>query len=294
MKLLITGAKGQLGSELKRQLDAGKSALGDIPAALHNAEVYYADIEEFDIANLQETSTFISHLSPDVVINCAAFTNVDLCETEQDLAFKVNALGPRNLAIACQKTRAKLVHLSTDYVFDGNAELPYSEDYMPAPDTVYGRTKLLGENYIKEFCDKWFIVRTAWLYSMFGNNFVKTILRLSEKNGHIKVVDDQYGTPTNAEDLAHHLLKLLVTSEFGLYHCTGKGICTWYEFACAIVDNTKTVCEVEPCTTKEFPRPAPRPAFSALEHSMLRATIGDDMRSWEDALKDFFTELENS
>ncbi|MGD9560141.1 MAG: dTDP-4-dehydrorhamnose reductase [Oscillospiraceae bacterium] len=294
MKILITGAAGQLGHELCRQLERGGSALGAIPERLQHAKVIAVDIEEADITSRTETAALIRHHAPDAVISCAAFTNVDAAEAERDTAFRVNALGPRNLAIACEEVGAKLLHLSTDYVFSGTGKEPYSETDLPAPASAYGTTKLLGEAYVRDFCSRWFVVRTSWLYGRTGANFVKTILKLAAEQPEVKVVHDQRGNPTNAEDVAHHLLQLVPTKEYGLYHCTGAGVCSWFEFAQQIVRLAGLKAKVIPCTTEEFPRPAPRPANSALEHRMLRATIGDHMRPWQDALAHYMKEREDA
>lgn len=293
MKILITGAAGQLGQEIQRQLTAGGSALGPVPERLALASVIPVDIDEVDLTNRHDTAALVRRYAPYAVINCAAFTNVDKCESEPDAAFAANALIPRNLALACDEVGAKLVHLSTDYVFLGNASAPLPETALPAPNTVYGATKLLGEEYVKAFSKQWFIVRTAWLYGREGANFVKTILRLVRENGSAKVVSDQIGNPTNAEDLAHHLLQMVPSREYGVYHCTGNGVCSWYDFACEIVRLWGVDATVTPCTTEEFPRPAPRPAYSALDHAMLRATIGDNMRPWQQALEQFYNEMKN-
>lgn len=293
MKILITGAAGQLGQEIQRQLTAGGSALGPVPERLALASVIPVDIDEVDLTNRHDTAALVRRYAPYAVINCAAFTNVDKCESEPDAAYAANALIPRNLALACDEVGAKLVHLSTDYVFSGNASAPLPETALPAPNTVYGATKLLGEEYVKAFSKQWFIVRTAWLYGREGANFVKTILRLVRENGSAKVVSDQIGNPTNAEDLAHHLLQMVPSREYGVYHCTGNGVCSWYDFACEIVRLWGVDATVTPCTTEEFPRPAPRPAYSALDHAMLRATIGDNMRPWQQALEQFYNEMKN-
>ena len=227
------------------------------------------------------------------IISCAAFTNVDGCETNREAAFAVNALGARNLAMAAEEIGAKLVHVSTDYVFSGDAAQPVWEYDLPAPRSVYGKTKLLGEQYVQQFCTHYFIVRTAWLYGYAGNNFVKTMLRLARQNGGVTVVDDQLGNPTNAADLAHEILNLLVTKEYGVYHCTGEGVCSWCEFAAEIIRLSGIPATVTPCTTEQFiagakKQIAPRPAYSALENAMLKATIGNEMRDWKTALACFF------
>ena len=294
MKILITGSHGQLGTELLRQLKEGRSEIGPIPEKLCTAKVIPTDADELDITDRDEVVAFVRRMEPDVIINCAAYTNVDGCESHTEDAFKVNALGPRNLAIAAQKVGAKLVHVSTDYVFPGteNGGIPLDEATMPGPISAYGSTKLLGEQYVQKFCRRHFIVRTAWLYSYYGKNFVKTMVNAGRKLGALTVVNDQLGNPTNAADLAHHLLKLAVSSEYGTYHCTGEGVCSWYDFACEIIRLAGVKATVAPCTSAEYaaahPDAASRPAWSALENRMLACTVGNEMRPWQEALTEFF------
>lgn len=284
MKLLITGCKGQLGSQIINILNKGVSELGAIPKQYKNIEVIGTDAYELNIVDLQRLKEYIKSIKPDIVINSAAYTNVDECEKNRELAFKVNSLGTRNLAIACEEVGAKFIHMSTDYVFEGNGKIPYTEYDITNPISVYGKTKLLGENFVREFCSKYFIVRTAWLYGYNGKNFVKTILKASGEKDQLDVVNDQRGNPTNAEDLAHHILKLGLTEEYGVYHCTGSGECTWYDFAKAIVEYAGIKCIVNPITSDKINRAAKRPAFSSLDNMMLRCTIGDEMRDWREAL----------
>ncbi|NLW78357.1 MAG: dTDP-4-dehydrorhamnose reductase [Ruminococcaceae bacterium] len=291
MRILITGAAGQLGTELCHQLEMGRCALGPLPAQLRGAEVTPVDLPDADLTKHAGADMLLRRYTPDVVINCAAFTQVDLAESEPDAAFAANALAARNLAMACEVAGAKLVHISTDYVFSGDSARAYAETDLPCPASVYGETKLLGEQYVRDFCCRWFIVRTAWLYGRTGGNFVKTMLKLTAENDSVKVVNDQRGNPTNAEDLAYHLLLLAATEEYGLYHCTGNGVCSWYEFASEIARLAGHSAEMIPCTTADFPRPAKRPANSALEHRMLRLTVGDHMRHWQDALADYISEM---
>jgi dTDP-4-dehydrorhamnose reductase len=299
MKILITGAGGQLGTELRRQLAQGGCALGSVPAALQNAAVIATDVgvegmEPLDITDLPAVQAFVGTHKPDVIISCAAFTNVDGCETSRDAAFKVNALGARNLAMAAEAHGAKLIHVSTDYVFSGkeNNGIPLDETALPAPVSAYGATKLLGEEYVKTLCSRYFIVRTAWLYGYVGKNFVKTIRNAAQKFGAVEVVSDQLGNPTNAEDLAYHLLLLSDTEEYGLYHCTGEGVCSWYDFTCEILRLAGVDATVTPCTSAEYkakhPASTNRPAWSALENRMLACTVGNHMRPWQEALACFF------
>ena len=294
MKIIVTGCRGQLGTEIIKQLREGRSEIGPIPEKLMNATVIPVDLPELDISNYKMVDDFIRRQRPDVIINCAAYTNVDGCEVNHDAAFKANALGPRNLAQAAEKTGARLVHVSTDYVFSGreNGGIAQDEATIPGPISAYGSTKLMGEKYVEQFCHRHFIVRTAWLYSYYGKNFVKTMIRLGRTHDKITVVNDQLGNPTNAVDLAYHILKLAVSHDYGIYHCTGNGICSWYDFASAIMQGAGLSCKVEPVTSAQYaaanPASANRPAWSALENRMLRCTVGDEMRDWQDALKDFF------
>ncbi|MDD7792743.1 dTDP-4-dehydrorhamnose reductase [Clostridium sp. 'White wine YQ'] len=291
MKILVTGSKGQLGKQIINILKNKRSEIGAISTEYDNLEIIQVDVEELDITDFISVKEYFGKVMPDVVINCAAYTNVDACESKEDLAFKINALGPRNLAIASNKFGAKLVHVSTDYVFNGEGTSPFKEYDMPNPVSVYGKTKLAGENFVREFADKYFIVRTAWLYGYEGNNFVYTIMKVGKEKGKLTVVNDQRGNPTNAEDLAHHLLKIAVTEEYGTYHCTGTGECSWYDFASKIIEFSEIECVVQPVTSEEYVRAAKRPSFSSLDNMMLRVTVGDEMRKWEDALKVFISKI---
>ncbi|KYH34461.1 dTDP-4-dehydrorhamnose reductase [Clostridium tepidiprofundi DSM 19306] len=291
MKVLITGARGQLGSQIIDIIKKGESEIGNIDFSYKNAEIKGIDVEELDITDENAVIEYFGAFNPDIVINPAAYTDVDGCETNEELAYKVNSLGARNIAIACEKCKSKLIHISTDYVFSGDGQVPYREYDLTNPMSVYGKTKLLGEEYVRQFCSRGFIVRTAWLYGYNGQNFVKTIMKLAKKREKIDVVNDQRGNPTNAEDLAHHILKIALTEEYGIYHCTGKGECSWYDFACKIVEYAGIACTVSPVTSEKFKRPAKRPSFSSLDNMMLRCTVGDDMREWEDALNEFITRI---
>lgn len=292
MKILITGASGQLGTEIQRQLKNGGSALGPVPDRLKNATIIVTDVNELDITDRDATIAFVRRHQPDTIISCAAFTNVDGCETNPEAAFKVNAIGASNLAQAAERINARLIHVSTDYVFRGEGDKPLDESERVDPKSVYGKTKALGEEYVKNFCHRYFIVRTAWLYGYAGKNFVKTIVNAGKKFGKLEVVSDQLGNPTNAEDLAHHILQLAVSHDYGVYHCTGEGVCSWYEFASEIIRLSGVDATVAPCTSAEYsakhPAAADRPAWSALENRMLACTVGNHMRDWKVALADFF------
>ena len=294
MKIMITGCRGQLGTELQNQLRDERCELGPLPERLRNTTVIPVDIDELDITDREATIAYIRRHQPDTVINCAAFTNVNGCETNRDAAYRVNALGPRNLALACDKVNARLIHVSTDYVFSGAADggIPLDECALPAPVSAYGATKLLGEQYVRDFCRRHFIVRTAWLYGYNGKNFVKTMVNLAKTHDTITVVNDQLGNPTNAVDLAYHLLKLAVSHDYGTYHCTCNGVCSWYDFAAEIIRLSGLPCTVKPCTSAEYaaahPESANRPAWSALDNRALRCSVGDEMRDWKDAIQAFF------
>jgi dTDP-4-dehydrorhamnose reductase len=288
MRILIIGNKGQLGSELTRILAAGRSELGQIPDTYRNADVLGIDIDTLDITDCVAATAFAGKTGKaDLLINCAAMTNVDACESDPESAMRINAVGARNAALMAREMHCPIVHISTDYVFDGLGAKPYAEWDIPAPVSVYGKSKLFGEHYVRETVSSSFVVRTSWLYGRVGNNFVKTILKAAREKGSLKVVNDQRGNPTNAGDLAHHILKIGAGREYGLYHCTGNGECSWYGFAKEIVRLSGIPCTVTPCTTEEFPRPAPRPAYSAMDNMMLRCTVGDGMREWREAIADF-------
>lgn len=293
MKLLITGCKGQLGNELTSILALGKSEIGTIPEELKGAEVVAVDLDELDITDYNAVTELVLKEKPDVIINSAAMTNVDGCETLKEVAYKVNAAGVRNLAVAAETVGAKLVHVSTDYVFAGNGTQPYTEWDKTDPQSIYGKSKALGETYALSFCKKSFIVRTSWLYGYIGKNFVKTVRRVMREKGAMTVVNDQRGNPTNANDLAHHILKLCVTNEYGIYHCTGKGECTWFEFAKEIALLSGITGTVAPCTSEEYPSPVKRPAYSSLSHLALSCAVGDEMREWKVALKEYIKKVED-
>ncbi|WP_195972825.1 dTDP-4-dehydrorhamnose reductase [Clostridium thermobutyricum] len=291
MKILITGVKGQLGNELLSIVKSGQAEIGPLEKAKEYEVVSY-DVDKLDISDLNKVREILNLEKPNVVINCAACTNVDGCESNEELAFKVNSLGPRNLAMISEEIDAKLVQVSTDYVFSGEErEVPFREYDLTSPYSVYGKTKLMGEEFVKQYSKKAFIVRTSWLYGYVGHNFVYTMRRLGSEKEFLTVVNDQKGNPTHANDLAYHILKLIETEEYGIYHCTGKGECTWYDFAKKIMELSKLNCDVRPCTSEEFKTPAKRPEYSSLDNMMLRCTIGDEMRNWEEAIESFIKKL---
>ena len=296
MNLLICGACGQLGSELKRLLSTGEAEIGPIPSEYSGCSVVYSDLETLDITDKDQVDSFFEKNHFDVVINCAAFTNVDKCEEEEDLAYRINALGPRNLAVAAQSCGSKLIHVSTDYVFSGSDSTERTEDDETCPVSAYGRTKLAGERFVLENCSRSFIVRTAWLYGYEGNNFVKTMLRLADSNGGMVVVDDQFGNPTSANDLAYEILKIAISEDYGIYHVTNNGTCSWFDFAQLIVEDAgfdRNI--VKPCSTEEYslknPCSAKRPFYSSLRNKHLEEAVTDEMRPWQEALKSFIWNL---
>jgi dTDP-4-dehydrorhamnose reductase len=279
LRVLVTGANGQLGYDLLRFL-SGRRDFEVIPACR----------SDFDITDYIRVKTCIENIDPDLIIHAAAFTAVDDCEGQRDLAFKVNALGTRNVASAARRVGAKLVYISTDYVFDGEKEGPYREFDTPNPINTYGRSKLLGEWFVKEQMSEFFIVRTAWLYGRGGKNFVKTMLQLAMQGRELRVVSDQRGTPTCTEDLARQVFRLMSTGLFGTYHCTSQGECSWYDFAREVFRCASLGVEVIPVSTEDFPRPARRPKNSVLDNYMLRLEGLDAMPDWRDALGRFMRE----
>lgn len=295
MKILVTGAHGQLGCELRRCIEAMSAEIGPIPEEYAGARVDCVDRDVLDISSAAAVDSYVDGAGYDLIINCAAFTNVDGCEADEDAAYAVNAMGAENLAKAAERTGAKLVHVSTDYVFPGTEPGERVETDEVAPISAYGRTKLEGELAVEDACSKAFIVRTAWLYGYVGKNFVKTMRRLGAAHDSITVVDDQLGNPTSANDLAYEILKLALTDDYGVYHCTNKGTCSWADFAKAIMAGSGLDCEVVPVTSAQYkqanPQSADRPAFSSLRNKRLEDTIGDEMRSWQDALDEYLKRL---
>lgn len=279
MRIVVTGANGQLGQDIVKLLEV-------------QHEVHGLTREQLDITNEDQCLEVIQRLKPEVVIHSAAYTAVDLAETNESEAYRVNSDGTRNLAIAAEKIGAKFVYISTDYVFDGMATQSYSEDDTTNPQSVYGKSKRAGELHVQAISSKYFIVRTSWVYGVYGKNFVKTMLELTKTRDSLKVVSDQCGSPTYTVDLALFLQKLIETDRYGIYHASNSGVCSWYDFACAIFEDSGITMKVEPCTTEEFPRPAPRPRNSAMEHGAIRANGFEDLRAWREGLKAFLKELE--
>ncbi|XEC97523.1 dTDP-4-dehydrorhamnose reductase [Paenibacillus tarimensis] len=280
MRLLVTGGNGQLGREL---------------ALLHNEkslDITGLGRDSLDITNLEQCRETVQRYRPDAVIHCAAYTAVDQAESEPDEAFRVNAAGTRNIALAAREAGAKLCYISTDYVFDGSGRSPYNEYDNTNPLTVYGKSKLAGEQLVQTLHDRYFIVRTSWVYGRHGNNFVKTMLKLGRERDHLKVVHDQFGSPTYTYDLARFLVDLVQTDYYGLYHASNTGACSWFEFAQAIFDESGIAVGLEPCTTAEFPRPAPRPAYSVMDHTGIRSNGLNPLRPWREALRHFLMDSE--
>ncbi|MBW9149309.1 dTDP-4-dehydrorhamnose reductase [Clostridium sp. CM028] len=275
MKILITGANGQLGRELTNQYK-GKKGI----------DLILTDVSDLDIANVDQVYSVVNKNKPDVIINCAALTAVDKCETEIDMAYRINTIGPKNLAAAANEIGAEIVQVSTDYVFAGDVNQSLTEFDPVNPQTIYGKTKLEGEILVKNHNPKHYIIRTAWLYGD-GNNFVKTMINLSKTNKTLKVVNDQRGTPTSTVDLARVIIKLVEDKNYGLFHGTCKGECTWYEFTKEIFRLKGIDTEVLPCTTDEFKRPAKRPEYSVLRNYMLELTTGDITRTWQEAISEY-------
>lgn len=291
MRVLITGGNGQLGKTIIQLLRDKECVLGELDPVYSNCEIICTNKGTLDITNLGEVKSYFMKFKPNMVINAGAYTHVEQCELNNDLCFKVNALGPRNLAFASEEIEAKLIHLSTDYVFDGQKKMPYQEHDLPNPINAYGKSKYLGEEYAKEFCSRYYILRTSWLYGYEGKNFVNTMLAAGKEKKELHVVADQIGSPTNTIDLAYHLLQLAAADEYGIYHCTGNGECSWYEFAKKIMEYAETNCKIHPISTLDYNSTIQRPPYSTLDHMMLRCTIGDHMRNWQDALKDFIKNL---
>ena len=274
MKILITGSNGMLGHDL-------------IEALKDNHELVLTTSRTLDITDKEQVFDFISQNKPDIVINSAAYTDVDGCEQNQDLAYSVNGEGVKNLAFACREADSALLHISTDYIFNGENTRPWVEDDEIGPISVYGKSKLKGEQAILEILDKFFIVRTAWLYGVNGRNFPKTMLELAENHSQITVVYDEVGTPTYTPDLAKAISQLIETDHYGIYHITNSGSCSWCEFARYIFEAAGKDVEVIPVTAAEFARPAPRPHYSVLENRNWIKKGFEPLRSYKEAIKEY-------
>ena len=283
MKILITGSNGMLAKSVRKRLENGN-------------ELICTDVSELDITDEEAVSKFVKEVNPEYIINCAAYTAVDKAETAGDIVEKINAIGPKNLAISAKENNAILIHISTDYVFGGDLDISkeYKEDDKKAPVTVYGITKLHGEQYIQENTDKYYIIRTAWLYGD-GNNFVRTMLKLGETKDELNVVSDQHGSPTYAVDLAEYIAQAIEKKiPYGVYHATNEGFTTWYDFTKAIFEYAEINCKVNPVTTEEYIEmmkvtQAKRPKNSQLSKDKLKEQ-GIVIPKWEDGLKRYLKE----
>lgn len=292
MHILVTGSYGQLGQSLKHLLETGSSEVGELSSEFRVADVDYVDMKDMDISQLASVRAYFDAHDPyDVVINCAAMTNVDGCDHDRKAAFAANAQGPYHLALMCEQQQAKLVHVSTDYVFAGNDPSPRSETDIPYPISGYGQSKFAGEALVQAHCSRAFIVRTAWLYGYVGKNFVKTMLTLADTHDEIEVVSDQMGNPTSAEDVAYAITQILSKGQAGIYHATCEGTCSWYDFACTIMKKFGKACVVHPISSKEYkqknPQSAARPLYSALAKTALADECGYTMRTWQEALSSY-------
>ena len=282
MKILVTGANGQLGTELKKILEATMPSVA-----------IYTDVDELDLTNAKAVESFVVNNDISHIVNCAAYTAVDRAEEEKSLCAQINIDAVKNLALAADANGAKVIHISTDHVCDGTNHRPYRESDKVNPISQYGTTKRKGETVLLALSPEAIIIRTAWLYSAHGNNFVKTMLRLAEKNDEIKVVCDQIGTPTYARDLAAAIVTVLRSHQWipGIYHFTDEGAASWYDFAKAIFRLAGKQVKVKPILTEDYPTPASRPAYSILDRSLIKATYGVTIPHWEEALADCMAEL---
>lgn len=279
MKVLVTGVKGQLGFDVVNEL--GKRGI----------EAVGVDIQEMDITDAASVDRVIRETAPDAVIHCAAYTAVDAAEENQEACRKVNADGPRNIARICRELDIKMIYISTDYVFDGQGENIWEPEDERAPKSVYGQTKYEGELAVQELLEKYFIVRIAWVFGVNGKNFVKTMLKLAETHDTIRVVNDQFGSPTYTYDLARLLVDMVQTEKYGVYHATNEGFCSWYDFACAIFKEAGVEVNVVPVTSAEYGAKANRPMNSRMSKEKLTENGFERLPSWEDALRRYIAEL---
>ncbi len=276
MRVIITGADGQLGHDLKRTLGGH--------------DLFTFSKEDLDITDLPSVVRKVEEITPEAVVNCAAYTDVDGCENNRDHAYSVNAGGPQNLAIASERSGADLLQVSTDFIFDGKKGSPYLEFDRPGPLSVYGSSKLAGENYVSSLTNRYYIVRTAWLYGRNGNNFVKSILRIAGEKEKLQIVDDQIGTPTFTFDLALRIADIIESRSYGIYHVVNSGQCSWYDFGKKILELAGVEKIVEPISSKDLDRAAERPEYSVLDDLSLRTRGFSPLRSWESGLAAYFEE----
>ncbi|MCM1495508.1 MAG: dTDP-4-dehydrorhamnose reductase [Bacteroides sp.] len=286
-KILLTGCNGQLGRAIQKEYVSEKTEL------VCTDVIEQAGITALDITKVENVLAAVRSIKPDVIINCAAYTNVDQCEKQWNLAYQINAIGPRNLSIAAADVKAKMIHVSTDYVFDGKGTRPYTEFDAVGPVSAYGKTKLEGERFVQAFAQKYFILRTAWLYGD-GNNFVKTMLRLAETHDAVNVVCDQLGSPTSASELARMIHYLEETENYGLFHGTCEGDTNWADFAEEVFRLAGRKTKVNHITSEEYkemnPASANRPAYSILENYMIQLTSDFRMDDWRDSIKKYLTD----
>ena len=284
MNILVTGCNGQLGNEIQL-----------LEREYPQHQWYNTDVQELDITDVNAIRQFVLEHQIDGIINCAAYTAVDKAEEQEELCTKLNAEAPAYLASAVGSRGGWMIQISTDYVFDGTSHVPYVEDDDTCPNSVYGRTKLVGELNVQELCEKSMIIRTAWLYSTFGNNFVKTMIRLGKERSELGVIFDQIGTPTYAHDLAHVIMTVVRKGIVpGVYHFTNEGVISWYDFAKAIhrIAGIKT-CHVRPLHTAEYPTPARRPHYSVLDKTKIKKVYGIEIPYWEESLRDCIEKLKS-
>lgn len=280
MKVLLTGAKGMLGTDIRKVFKDRHEIIG-------------VDVQDFDITDIEMSMEYIKRLRPDVVIHPAAYTDVDGCEANSDTAFKVNAVGARNIAAAAAETGASMVYISTDYVYDGEKQSPYFEYDKTNPLSIYGKSKLEGENFVRSMCPKSYILRTSWLFGKNGKNFVKTMLELARTKKELAIVEDQIGAPTYTVDLAGAILNIISKPAYGTYHVTNEEHCSWYEYARQIFEIANvTGVDVRPIKTEELARPAPRPKNSVLEKFYLKLNGYDKLRPYKEAVEDYIKETE--
>lgn len=279
MKVLVTGAKGQLGQ--------------DVLCLLENQpwEVFGFGREELDITNEEQVREKVLAIKPNIIIHTAAYTQVDQAESDEETAFKVNAEGTKYLAQAAEAVEAKFCYVSTDYVFDGTNNEPYKTNDETNPQTIYGKSKLAGEQYTSEYCSKYFVVRTSWVFGLHGNNFVKTMLRLADERSELEVVSDQFGSPTYTNDLARFIIELVETNKYGIYHASNSGVCSWYEFAKEIFRQSNRNVNVNAISTAEFQRPAQRPAYSVLEQKKIAEQGLIMLPNWKEALGRYLSQM---
>lgn len=276
MVVLVTGANGQLGQALK-------FIAGNYP----EIQFVFTASKDLDITNKDSVQAVFKKMKPDFCINTAAYTAVDKAESEPENAHLINVIGPENLAEASKDFNTTLLHISTDFVFDGKKNIPYKEEDVTNPQSIYGQTKLEGEKAIQEILENYYIIRTSWLYSDFGNNFMKTMLRLAKERTSLSVVNDQIGTPTHAVDLAEALVKIILSDKkaYGIYHFSNEGAASWYDFAKEIFDINNIEIDLQPIPTTQFPTPAQRPKYSVLDKTKIKNIFGIDIKNWEDSLR---------